>query len=148
MKKFFSSVIKQKVATILAVVFVIAFGIFSTLNMPINLLPDINVPMVCVQIIYPGANASSVEKDVTKKVEDGLSSISGVTQVDSYSYDNLSAVVLSFDYGTDTNGKKADISSKLDGLDLPDGITRSVYDIDLNAEALAVLSVTSAKGEN
>ena len=148
MKKFFSTVIKQKVATILAVVFIIAFGVFSTLNMPINLLPDINVPMVCVQIIYPGANASSVEKDVTKKVEDGLSSIGGVTQVDSYSYDNLSAVVLSFDYGTDTNGKKADISSKLDGLDLPDGVIRSVYDIDLNAEALAVLSVTSDKGEN
>ena len=148
MKKFFSTVIKQKVATILAVVFIIAFGIFSTLQMPINLLPDINVPMVCVQIIYPGANASSVEKDVTKKVEDGLSSISGVTSVDSYSYDNLSAVVLSFDYGTDTSAKKADISSKLDGLDLPDGITRSVYDIDLNAEALAVLSVTSNNGEN
>ena len=126
-------------------VFIIAFGIFSTLNMPINLLPDINVPMVCVQIIYPGANASSVEKDVTQKVEDGLSSISGVTGIDSYSYDNLSAVVLSFDYGTDTNGKKSDISSKLDGLDLPDGIIRSVYDIDLNAEALAVLSVTDKK---
>ena len=146
MKKFFTFVIKQNVAIILAVVFIIAFGIFSTLQMPINLLPDINVPMVCIQIIYPGANASSVEKDVTQKVEEGLSSISGVTGVDSYSYDNLSAVVLSFDYGTDTNGKKADISSKLDGLDLPDGITRSVYDIDLNAEALAVLSITSSEG--
>ena len=146
MKKFFTFVIKQNVAIILAVVFIIAFGIYSTVQMPINLLPDINVPMVCVQIIYPGANASSVEKDVTQKVEDGLSSISGVTGVNSYSYDNLSAVVLSFDYGTDTNGKKADISSKLDGLDLPDGITRSVYDIDLNAEALAVLSVTSDRG--
>ena len=148
MKKFFTFVIKQNVAIILAVVFIIAFGIYSTVQMPINLLPDINVPMVCVQIIYPGANASSVEKDVTQKVEDGLSSISGVTGVNSYSYDNLSAVVLSFDYGTDTNGKKADIASKLDGLDLPDGITRSVYDIDLNAEALAVLSITSEKGEN
>ena len=148
MKKFFSTIIKQKVAIILAVVFIIAFGIFSTLQMPINLLPDINVPMICVQIIYPGANASSVEKDVTRKVEEGLSSIGGVTGVNSYSYDNLSAVVLSFDYGTDTNGKKADISSKLDGLDLPDGITRSVYDIDLNAEALAVLSITSNSGQS
>lgn len=148
MKKFFSTIIKQKVAIILAVVFIIAFGIFSTLQMPINLLPDINVPMVCVQIIYPGANASSVEKDITQKVEEGLSSISGVTGINSYSYDNLSAVVLSFDYGTDTDGKKADISNKLDGLDLPDGITRSVYDIDLNAEALAVLSITSNASED
>ncbi|MDE7329610.1 MAG: efflux RND transporter permease subunit, partial [Clostridia bacterium] len=146
MKKFFSFIIKQSVAIVLATVFILAFGIYSTLKMPVNLLPDINVPMVCVQIIYPGANAQSVEKDVTEKVEEGLSSTGGVTDVSSYSYDNLSAVVLSFDYGTDTTEKKSAIQSKLASLTLPDGITVSVYDIDLNAEALAVLSVTSKEG--
>lgn len=146
MKKFFSFIIRQSVAVILIVVFVLAFGVYSTLNMAINLLPDMNIPMVCVQIIYPGANAQSVETDVTKKLEEGLSSISGVTGVDSYSYDNVSAVVLSFDYGTETSEKKNDIRSKLGSLDLPEGITPSVYDIDLNAEALAVLSVTSGEG--
>ncbi|MDE6585885.1 MAG: efflux RND transporter permease subunit, partial [Clostridia bacterium] len=147
MKKFFSFIIKQSVAIVLVVVFVLGFGIYSTLNMSVNLLPDINVPMVCVQVIYPGANAKSVEKDVTEKLEEGLSSISGITDVSSYSYDNLSAVVLSFDYGTDPSDKKRDISGKLSGMSLPDGITTSVYDIDLNAEALAVFSVTSDKGE-
>ena len=148
MKKFFSFIFRQSVAIILIVIFVLAFGVFSTLNMPVNLLPDINVPMVCVQIIYPGANAQSVERDVTEKLEDGLSSISGITDVSSYSYDNLSAVVLSFDYGTDTKEKKSDILSKLTSIDLPDGLTTSVYDIDLNAEALAVLSVTSGQGDD
>lgn len=146
MKKFFSFIIKQSVAIVLAVIFVLGFGIFATLKMSINLLPDINVPMVCVQVIYPGANAKSVEEHVTVELEDGLSSISGITNVDSYSYDNLSAVVLSFDYGTDTKEKKSDIQSKLSSLDLPDGVTCDVYDIDLNAEALAVLSVTSGEG--
>lgn len=146
MKKFFSFIIKQSVAIILIVIFVLGMGIFSTMNMSINLLPDINVPMVCVQIIYPGANAQSVEKDVTEKVEDGLSSISGITSFESYSYDNLSAVVLSFDYGTDTTEKKTDIQGKLSSMSLPDNIITSVYDIDLNAEALAVLSVTSESG--
>lgn len=146
MKKFFSFIIRQSVAVVLIVVFVLALGVYSTMNMSINLLPDINVPMVCVQIIYPGANAKSVEDDVTVKVEDGLSAIGGVTSIDSYSYDNLSAVVFSFDYGTDTTQKKTDIQNKLSSLGLPDGITTTVYDIDLNAEALATLSVTSAKG--
>ena len=148
MNKFFSFIIRQSVAIVLIVVFVLAFGVFSTMNMAINLLPDINVPMVCVQIIYPGANAQSVEEDVTAKVEEGLSSLSGVTAVDSYSYDNLSAVVLSFDYGTDTTEKKNDISSRLSSVDLPDGVTTDVYDIDLNAEALAVLSVTATDLES
>ncbi len=146
MRKFFSFIIKQSVAIVLAVIFVLGFGIFATLKMSINLLPDINVPMVCVQVIYPGANAKSVEEHVTVELEDGLSSISGITNVDSYSYDNLSAVVLSFDYGTDTKEKKADIQGKLSSLNLPDGVTSDVYDIDLNADALAVLSVTSNKG--
>ena len=97
MKKFFSFIIRQSVAIILLVVFVLGFGVFSTLKMSVNLLPDIKVPMVCVQVIYPGANASSVEKDVTVNLEEGLSSLGGVTGVQSYSYDNLSAVVLSFD---------------------------------------------------
>lgn len=142
MRKFFSFIIRQSVAVILAVVFVLAFGVYATLKMPINLLPDINVPMVCVLGIYPGANAQSVDKDVTDKMESGLSSIAGVTNVDSYSYDNLAAIVLSFNYGTDTDGKKADIQSKLSSIDLPSDVTTTVYDIDLNAEALAVLSVT------
>ena len=145
MKKFFALVIRQSVAIVLSIIFIAAFGIYSTINMPINLLPDINVPMVCVQVIYPGANALSVEEDVTAKLEEGLSSLPGVNDVSSYSYDNLSAVVLSFDYGTDTGAKQNDIKGKLSSIDLPDGVTIDVYDIDLNAEALAVLSVTSSK---
>lgn len=142
MKKFFTFIIKQSVAILLIVVFVLAFGIYATSQMSINLLPDINVPMVCVQVIYAGANAQSVEKDVTVKLEDGLSAV-GYSSADSYSYDNLSAVVLSFEYGTDTTEKKSEIQSKLNSINLPDGVITSVYDIDLNAEALAVLSVTT-----
>ena len=146
MKKFFSFVIKQSVAICLIVLLVLGLGVWSTINMSVNLLPDINVPIVCVQTIYPGANAASVERDVTIKVEDGVGSISGITNVTSHSYDNLSAVILSFDYGTDTSEKKTDISSKLSALELPDGVSISVYDVDLNATALATVSVTSEKG--
>ena len=146
MKRFISFVIKQSVAVVLITLLVLGLGVWSTVNMSVNLLPDINVPIICVQTIYPGANASSVEKDVTIKVEDGVGSISGITDVRSHSYDNLSAVILSFDYGTDTSEKKADISSKLSALNLPDGVSVSVYDLDLNATALATISVTSKEG--
>lgn len=134
--------VKQSVAVILIVALLLGLGIICTGNMAINLLPDINMPMVCVQVIYPGASATSVEKDVTAELEDGLKAVAGVTSVSSYSYDNLSAVVLSFDYGTDTKEKKTDISNKVNGLDLPESCDVSVYDIDLNSQALAVLSVT------
>ena len=146
MKKFFSFLIRQSVAILLAVAFVLGIGVYCTLKMSVNLLPDINVPMVCAQVIYPGANALSVEKDVTVKLEEGLSSLSGVTGVDSYSYDNVSAVVLSFDYGADTSGKKSEMTDKIRGLELPDDVSVTVYDIDLNAEALATLSLTSEAG--
>lgn len=146
MKKFFSFVIKQSVAVILIVLLVLGFGVYSTINMSVNLLPDINVPIVCVQVIYPGANADSVEKDVTVKVEEGVGSVSGITSVSSSSYDNLSAVILSFDYGTDTKAKKEDISAKLSAISLPDGVNTKIYDLDLNASALASVSVTSENG--
>ncbi len=147
MKKFFAFIIRQSVAIVLIVILVLALGIYCTMQMPINLLPDIEIPMVCVQCIYVGANAQSAETDVTEPLEEGLSAISGVTSVDSYSYDNLSAVVLSFDYGTDTTEKKSEIESKLSSITLPDDVITSVYDIDLNSEALATISVTSEKGD-
>ncbi|MDE6867849.1 MAG: efflux RND transporter permease subunit [Clostridia bacterium] len=146
MRKFFAFIIRQSVAVVLISLFILGFGVWSTANMSINLLPDINVPVICVQVVYAGANASTVEKDVTEKVEDGLSSLGGVTDVMSYSYDNLSAVVLYFDYDTDTTAKKSEIQSKLNAVDLPDGVSTTVYDVDLNAEPLAVLSLTSADG--
>lgn len=146
MKRFFSFVIKQSVAVILIVLLVLGVGVYSTVNMSVNLLPDINVPIVCVQVIYPGANAASVERDVTVKVEEGVGSVSGIASVNSSSYDNLSAVVLSFDYGTDTTKKKEDISAKLASVSLPDGVSTKIYDLDLNASALATISVTSQKG--
>lgn len=146
MRKFFAFIIRQSVAVVLITLFILGFGVYSTVNMSVNLLPDINIPVVCVQVVYAGANASTVEKDVTEKVEDGLSSLGGVTDVMSYSYDNLSAVVLYFDYDSDTGAKKNEIQSKLSSVKLPDGVTTSVYDLDLNADALAVLSLTSDKG--
>ncbi|MDE7265745.1 MAG: efflux RND transporter permease subunit, partial [Clostridia bacterium] len=146
MRKFFAFIIRQSVAVVLISLFILGFGVWSTLNMSINLLPDINIPVVCVQVVYAGANASTVEKDVTEKVEDGLSSLGGVTDVMSYSYDNLSAVVFYFDYDADTTSKKSEIQSKLSSVDLPDGVSTSVYDVDLNAEPLAVLSLTSSEG--
>ncbi len=146
MRKFFAFTIRQSVAVVLITLFILGFGVYSTVNMSVNLLPDINVPVVCVQVVYAGANASTVEKDVTEKVEDGLSSLGGVTDVMSYSYDNISAVVLYFDYDSDTGEKKSEIQNKLISVELPDGVTTTVYDVDLNAEALAVLSLTSEKG--
>ncbi len=146
MKKFFSFIIRQSVAVVLIVLLVLGFGVWATASMSIDLLPDINVPIVCVQVIYPGASAASVEEDVTENLEEGLGSISGLTDVMSYSYDNLSAVVLYFDYGTDTDAKKDDVRNKLLTIDLPDGVSTTVYDLDLNSEALAVLSLTSDKG--
>lgn len=146
MRKVFSFIFRQSVAIILIVLLVLGGGVWATLSMNVNLLPDINVPMVCVQVIYPGASASAVESEVTEKVEDGVSAIGGVKQVESYSYDNLSAVIFSFDYGSDTKGRKREISEKLTSVDLPDGVQTSVYEIDLNASAVAALSLTSENG--
>ena len=61
MKRFISFIIKQSVAVTLIVLLVLGLGVWSTVNMSVNLLPDINVPIICLQTFYPGANATSVE---------------------------------------------------------------------------------------
>ena len=49
MRKFFAFIIRQSVAVVLITLFILGFGVWSTVNMSVNLLPDINVPVVCVQ---------------------------------------------------------------------------------------------------
>ena len=73
----------------------------KNLSMNVNLLPDMNMPMLTAQFTYVGANAKTVEEEVILKIEDALTSVSSVRNITSYSLDNGGAVAIFFDYDVD-----------------------------------------------
>ena len=146
MHKIIETIIKHPVTIIMVTALLFFGGIMGTMNMSMQLIPDIEIPMVSVIVTYPGASAATVEDTVTSKLESELSNVTGVTDVSTFSYDNVSAVMLNFDYGTDLSEKISTVTDKVAKISLPDGCNDpEVSTVDLNGMATATLYVTDTR---
>ncbi|MCL2132666.1 MAG: efflux RND transporter permease subunit, partial [Lentimicrobiaceae bacterium] len=87
---------------------------YNLLNL--NLLPKIDVPVITVVTIYPGAGASEVETSVTKKIEDALSSLENLDKVNSISREGVSIVAVIFNENADINRSVQDATRKINAI--------------------------------
>ncbi|MGF6930522.1 HAE1 family hydrophobic/amphiphilic exporter-1 [Chitinophaga sp. W2I13] len=108
--------IKRPLLLIVIFTVLILFGVQSYLGLNYNLLPKIDVPTVSVSTIYPGAAAAEVQTNVTKKLEDAVSSVEGLDQISSTSQENLSIITISFRSGTDIDKAERDVQRKADQI--------------------------------
>jgi HAE1 family hydrophobic/amphiphilic exporter-1 len=122
----YKSAINKPITCALIFVAVFILGLFSLQKLPIDQLPEIEAPYVSVMTAYPGANASEVETNVTKILENNLNSVDGLKEITSTSKDNISLVMLEFEWGLDLDEAINDIRSYIDMVydDLPDECTR------------------------
>lgn len=84
---------------------------FSLLNL--NLYPKFELPMLTIQTIYPGAGASEVETSLTKKIEDAISGIENLKDINSTSREGVSIVAVELNAGTDANLALQDAQRKI-----------------------------------
>jgi len=91
--------------TLVAVIFTVLAiaGALSYSLLKYDLLPKIDVPVVAVMTVYPGASAADVESSVTKKLEDALSSLENVDNMASSSQEGISVITITLNAGTDIN---------------------------------------------
>ncbi len=137
-------VLRRPVSVTLIVLGIIVFGIASIFNLDMELIPDIQMPMMIINTVYVGADPDSVDELVTKEVEGAAESLSGVNSVTSYSYENYSMVMLQYDYNKNMNDAYTDLSAALDLLSLPDdAMDPIVMQMDFNAMPVATISVTN-----
>ncbi|WP_395141827.1 efflux RND transporter permease subunit [Schlegelella aquatica] len=109
------SIANPVMATMVMLAFVV-LGLFSYQRLKVDQFPDVEFPVVVVQIEYPGASPEIVETEVTKKVEEAVNSIAGINQLFSRSYDSQSVVIIQFNL--DVDGRKAaeDVREKVAGI--------------------------------
>ncbi len=128
--------------TLLAII----LGILGYQNIPINLFPNTNRPMVSVVVQWPGATTTDVATDVTHALEIRLSAIDGVRRVTSTSRDQVSAVQVEFEYDNDINTAANAVTTELSRVSLPAGTLQPlVFKITDAAHPVMVLAVTPAK---
>jgi len=89
-------------------------GLISIFKLRIDLLPEIEPPVISVLVPYPGASASDVESDVVKFLEDRLSTVPNLDELNSLSKDNLGMVSCKFKWGTDLDVASDDVRDKVD----------------------------------
>lgn len=109
----YSASVKRPVTTILIFVAMIVMGLYSLVQLPVDLYPEIELPFVTVLTTYPGASSTDIESNITRRVEDALSSVSNLKEITSTSSDGLSVVFLNFEYGSNLDEATNDIRSQL-----------------------------------
>jgi hydrophobic/amphiphilic exporter-1 (mainly G- bacteria), HAE1 family len=131
----------------------VVMGLFSYQKLKVDQFPNIDFPVVVVSTEYPGASPEIVESEVSKKIEEGVNSIAGISALTSRSYENQSVVVIEFQLNI--NGRKAaeDVREKVAAI-RPSLRTEvkepKVLRFDPSARAiwsLAVVPQTASDGE-
>jgi len=141
--------IKRPVSMIIIVFALLVFGAMSIATTPLEMTPDIEMPMFVVMTTYPGAGPEDVEELVSKKVEDACSTLNGLKNVQSVSQENVSLVILELEYGSNMDIAHMDLQEKINrykGL-LPDNASDPIImEMDVNGMPSVVLSA-SATGD-
>ncbi len=117
--------VSYPVTTMVGVIIALLFGGISLSRIPVQMKPTIDRPVITVETRYKGAAPLEVEEEVTEPTEQKLTSVEGLTQMTSKSEEGRSRVILEFDWGTDKDIARLDVSEKM-GLvrDLPDDTDR------------------------
>ena len=93
---------------VMAVMVMLAFvvlGLFSYQRLSLDQFPNIDFPTVVVAMDYPGASPEIVEAEVTRKVEEAVNTVAGISALSSRSYEGTSVVIVEFNL--DVDGRKA-----------------------------------------
>lgn len=111
--------IKRPIATLMYVVTLVIFGYMSFKSMPSALFPNVDFPIVTIQTIYPGAEASTIESQITDKIEEAISRIGGVDSIISSSSDGVSIVTVKFFLERNIDEATNDVRDKVSAVKLP-----------------------------
>src|SRR5215213_10410338 len=134
--------IRRPVFTTMVMVGLVVLGLFNYRRLPIDQFPDVDLPVVTVQTVYPGASAEAVEREVTRRMEESFNPVEGVDRITSISLEGVSQIIVEFDLGRDVDVASQDIRSKIEGIrrELPDAIEAPVVG-KFDVGALPVMSL-------
>ena len=118
--------INRPITTLMGVLTFIVFGLMAYNSMPVNLLPNIDFPIVTVQTTYNGADPSTVESKVTDKIEEAVSGVDGIDKLMSTSYEGFSVVTIQFKLTKNLNEATNDIRDKIGALNLPSEVEKPI----------------------
>ena len=138
--------VRRPVFTWVLVLSLVVVGAASFFGLGVDRFPNIDVPIVIVTTQLPGASPEQVERDVTDRVEEAVSSVSGIDELTSQSYEGLSVVSIRFVMEKRTDVAAQEVTDRINRIlsQLPEGTeTPQILRVDPSAAPVMQLAVIS-----
>ena len=139
--------IQHRVATLLATIMVVIFGVMYGSQLQMALMPNMEMPMAVVMTTYVGANPSDIEELVTDPLEAAIMSVSGVDEIQSSSSENVSMIMITYMEDTDTDIAATKLREKFDMVSLPDDASDPII-INMNMSEMMPTAMITLVGED
>ncbi len=136
--------VKRPLAISMVFLGLIVFGIISITKLPVDLFPNITLPMMVVMTNYQGAGPQEVETQITQPFEKILGTLNNIDKITSTSSENSSMIMLQFTWGTDLDAAANDVRDRL-GLILPylpqDANQPMIFKFDVSQQPVVMYSI-------
>lgn len=145
--------IRRPIITVVVMIALVVFGIFSLLRTDVDEFPDISAPIVFVAVPYPGASPSQVEREVVDRLEEQFNAISGIDQINSKATDGFAQIIVRFVFSKDPEQAAQDIRDAISEIrdnlpvEMKEPIIKKYDPADLPIMSLALISPTMSPPE-
>jgi HAE1 family hydrophobic/amphiphilic exporter-1 len=137
--------VKRPAAITMVIALLIGLGIFGYRSLGADLLPAMNIPVITISTTYSGASADDIKEDIVKPIEDAVSGISGIDQLNSRSKEGVGTVIIRFNEGVDMNSALLDVQKAVDNVQgkLPTDADKPViYKVDTDDRPVITLALS------
>ncbi|TWJ32451.1 efflux RND transporter permease subunit [Geobacter argillaceus] len=138
--------IKRPIFATVMMLALVVLGIFSFKRLGVEMFPNVEFPLISVVTTFPGASPETVEREVSKRIEESVNQIAGVKHVFSTSREGVSTVMVQFQLEQKVNDCAQEVRAKIGSIrgTLPQGIEEPIIQkLDFNAAPVAALAVQS-----
>ncbi|NDL66393.1 efflux RND transporter permease subunit [Anaerotalea alkaliphila] len=142
-----SLAVRRPITTVMFMLVVVLFGMVSSSRLPIDLYPNIEIPVAIVNTTYANVAPEEIEKLVTRPIEEVMGTVADIDAITSITREGSSIVIAQFKIGTDMDFATLDMREKVDMVAgfLPDGASDPmVMRIDINATPIMQVAVSGA----
>jgi HAE1 family hydrophobic/amphiphilic exporter-1 len=138
--------IARPVFTAMMMIALVVIGLYGFRRLNIDQYPQVDIPVVTVQTIYAGASPETIEREVTRRLEEAFNPVEGVDTITSTSLEGVSQVIVQFVLERDVDQAAQDVRARIDSVrrELPENIEEPVVQrFDPTAQPIVSLALAS-----